>query len=426
MRVHRLTVAAFGPFAEPIEVAFDDLAAAGIFLIHGSTGSGKTSLLDAVCFALFARVPGGRPSGVSLTSQHARAARPEVQLEFTAAGHRLRVTRSPEHLRPKRRGTGLTAVKATVCLEEHIGGRWMVLSTRADEAADVLHERLGMGLEQFAKVVMLPQGDFAAFLRATPEDRRLLLERLFDVSRFSDVETWLAGRRRDSASAAEHARATVHMELGRLGDVLGRLPHGVFEGLPHGVFEGLPDAVFEGLPDAVPGGGLANMLDAARARTRDHALVMLAARDQAVLVADAAEQAARAGAQTSQMRARGLAAQAELDALTATADERNVDQTRAEAAQRASRVAGDLRALAAAAEASALARAAQEQAQIRLDELGIGDESTGSDELAARMADADPTVDEVARLGRLLARRARQRAELLGDGESARQALSWT
>ena len=176
MRLHRLSVRAFGPFAEPVEVDFDDLAQAGIFLIHGATGSGKTSLLDAVCFALYGRVPGLRPAGETLRSDHAGADDvPEVQLELTVGERRLRVTRSPDHRRPKKRGSGLTPVRGQVRLEQWSpDGGWSTLATRADDVGDSLGRALGMGLDQFAKVVLLPQGDFAAFLRATPEERRVL------------------------------------------------------------------------------------------------------------------------------------------------------------------------------------------------------------------------------------------------------------
>jgi DNA repair protein SbcC/Rad50 len=196
MRVHRLEIEAFGPFAERVVVDVDALSAQGLFLIHGPTGSGKTSLLDAICFALYADVPGSR-SRRGLRSDHAGpGAVPRVTLELTAGTRRLRITRSPEFARPKKRGSGTVSVQAMVALEERRGTRWVALSTRNDEVADVVKDALGMGMAQFAKVVLLPQGDFAAFLRATPDDRREVLERLFDISAFSDVEAWLAQARR--------------------------------------------------------------------------------------------------------------------------------------------------------------------------------------------------------------------------------------
>ena len=209
VRVHRLEIEAFGPFADRVVVDVDALSAEGLFLIHGPTGSGKTSLLDAICFALYADVPGSR-SKRGLRSDHAGPdAVPRVTLELTAGARRLRITRSPEFLRPKKRGTGTVSVQAMVTLEERRGGRWVALSTRNDEVADVVKDALGMGMAQFAKVVLLPQGDFAAFLRATPEDRREVLERLFDISAFSDVEAWLAQARRTAGADLEAARSAL-------------------------------------------------------------------------------------------------------------------------------------------------------------------------------------------------------------------------
>ena len=226
VRLHRLEVTAFGPFAGTEEVDFDELAAAGLYLIHGATGAGKTSVLDAICFALYAAVPGARAeSRRSLHSDHAPAgAVPEVVLELTAAGRRLRITRSPEFERPKLRGTGTTSVQAKVVLEELVRGEWVPRATRNDEAALVIHDVVGMGLEQFAKVVLLPQGDFAAFLRASPEQRREVLERLFDTQRFTDIEQWLADRRRAAVAAVADARAELEVALVRVQDVLAGLP----------------------------------------------------------------------------------------------------------------------------------------------------------------------------------------------------------
>ncbi|MFI1066378.1 AAA family ATPase [Streptomyces spororaveus] len=198
MRLHRLAVTAFGPFAEPQEIDFDALSEAGVFLLHGPTGAGKTSVLDAVCYALYGSVPGPRQApGTSLRSDHAAAHTPtEVTLELTAGGRRLELTRRPEQERPKKRGTGTTKDKAQSWLREHTGEGWEPLSRSHQEIGEEIEQLLGMSREQFCQVVLLPQGEFARFLRADEAARGRLLGRLFDTRRFAAVEALLGERRR--------------------------------------------------------------------------------------------------------------------------------------------------------------------------------------------------------------------------------------
>ncbi|WP_201466993.1 AAA family ATPase [Janibacter melonis] len=192
MRLHRLEVEAFGPFASRQVVDFDALGQTGLFLITGPTGSGKTSLLDAISFALFGQLPGVR-GAKALHSQHADPSTPpEVLLEVTLSGRRLRITRRPAFERPGRK----TPVQAAIVLDEHLGGRWTTLTQRLDEAGRVMEDALGMTREQFHRVVVLPQGDFASFLHATNDDRGDLLRRLFDVETYAGVQDWLLEERR--------------------------------------------------------------------------------------------------------------------------------------------------------------------------------------------------------------------------------------
>ncbi|MEU9254158.1 SMC family ATPase [Streptomyces sp. NPDC048270] len=198
MRLHRLKVTAFGPFADPQDIDFDALSGAGIFLLHGPTGAGKTSVLDAVCYALYGSVPGARQApGTSLRSDHAAAGTPtEVTLELTAGGRRLEITRRPEQDRPKKRGTGTTKDKAQSLLREHTAEGWQPLSRSHQEVGEEIEQLLGMSREQFCQVVLLPQGEFARFLRADEGARGRLLGRLFDTRRFAAVEALLGERRR--------------------------------------------------------------------------------------------------------------------------------------------------------------------------------------------------------------------------------------
>ncbi|KRF29835.1 AAA family ATPase [Phycicoccus sp. Soil802] len=330
MRLHRLQVTAFGPFAATVEVDLDAASAGGLFLIRGATGAGKTSLLDAVAFALYADVPGAR-SKKQLHSDHAeRGAVPSVSLEFTASGRRLKIERSPEFLRPRARGKGETKVHARAVLWERRGTEWAALSTRHDEIAEVVKDVLGMGLEQFSKVVLLPQGDFAAFLRATPEERRSLLERLFDVSSFAGLEDWFALQRKETAALVADERASLNAELAVLADVLADAPD---------LGDGSRD--WSDLPlDELPAA-----LDAARQALDEGSTARLAAVDATRLADEAASTAHALAQETVARRSRGLAARAAVSALEAGAERRDAAAARIELAERAASVAGDLKAL---------------------------------------------------------------------------------
>jgi DNA repair protein SbcC/Rad50 len=191
MRLHHLTATAFGPFADSVSVDFEELNDAGLFLLTGPTGAGKSSLLDAVCFALYGAVPGAR--GVkTLKSQHAGpAARPEVVLDFSVRDRRFVVRRTPEWSRPKKRGDGLTAEKASASITETTGGGDHFLSARAAEVGLLVTDLMGMNADQFVQVALLPQGEFQTFLRASSQDRHDVLQHLFRTNRFARIEDWV-------------------------------------------------------------------------------------------------------------------------------------------------------------------------------------------------------------------------------------------
>ncbi|MDQ1646670.1 MAG: repair protein SbcC/Rad50, partial [Cryptosporangiaceae bacterium] len=238
MRLHRLELAAFGPYADTVTVDFDALGADGLFLLYGDTGAGKTTVLDGIAYALFGQVPGARQKAGRLRCDHAEpslAAR--VRLELTLGGRRLRVTRSPEWQRPKLRGPGTTTAPAKALLEIRRefrpggglpgdgelprdgqlsrDGEWHGLSTRIDEVSHQLQDWLGMNAEQFFQVVLLPQGEFARFLRAESSEREELLERLFGTRRFSEAEAWLAARRRSAQGEVQGIEEQLSVLLAR-------------------------------------------------------------------------------------------------------------------------------------------------------------------------------------------------------------------
>ncbi|MCD9878375.1 AAA family ATPase [Streptomyces guryensis] len=226
MRLHRLDITAFGPFGGSQTVDFGELSAAGLFLLHGPTGAGKTSVLDAVCYALYGSVPGARQTGqgLALRSDHAASGtRTGVTLELTVAGRRLEVTRQPPWERPKKRGSGTTLEKAQSWLREYdaTAGAWKDLSRSHQEIGEEITQLLGMNREQFCQVVLLPQGDFARFLRADAEARGKLLGRLFDTHRFAEVEKRLAERRRAAEAQVREGDAALLADAHRMQQAAG-------------------------------------------------------------------------------------------------------------------------------------------------------------------------------------------------------------
>lgn len=220
MRLHRLSLSAFGPFAGTAEVDLDEVGRDGLFLLWGPTGAGKTTLLDAVVFALYGTVPGARGEEKRLRSDHADAAtRTEVSCELTLGGERLLVTRRPEQQRPKKRGDGWTTEQAKLTVTRLTDGGWEPVSTRIDEGSEHLRTRLGLDVHQFCQVVLLPQGDFARFLRAEPEHRAELLRTLFDVGRFARAEEWLAEERATARERVSERKAQLSTLLARVAQI---------------------------------------------------------------------------------------------------------------------------------------------------------------------------------------------------------------
>lgn len=217
MRIHRLEIEAFGPFAGVQSIDFDQLGAQGLFLLNGATGAGKTSVLDAICFALYGSVPGARQDGKRLRSDHAEpAAEPRVVCEFSARGRRFEVTRSPAWDRPSARGRkGFTTQQAKTLLRERVNGSWEEKSSRNDEAGAEIGDVIGMDREQFTRVVMLPQGDFAAFLRSKASDRLDLLQKLFGTQRFEAIEQQLALQANAARAEVEDNQNGLHLLLQR-------------------------------------------------------------------------------------------------------------------------------------------------------------------------------------------------------------------
>ncbi|MDL5200215.1 SMC family ATPase [Streptomyces sp. ALI-76-A] len=363
MRLHRLDITAFGPFGGSQTVDFDALSAAGIFLLHGPTGAGKTSVLDAVCYALYGTVPGARQSGQGLTlrSDHAPVGtRTQIRLDLTVAGRRLEITRQPPWERPKKRGSGTTLDKAQSWLREYdaAGGAWKDLSRSHQDIGEEITQLLGMSREQFCQVVLLPQGDFARFLRADAEARGRLLGRLFDTHRFAEVEKRLAERRRMAEAAVRDGDAELLADAHRMQQAAG----GAME-LPE-LAPGEP-----GLADAVLSAAAVARSTARELLTIAHCRLTSAESAQAAAARDLAEVRELARLQRRFAEARERAAR-----LEERVEAYREAQARMERARKAEAVAPalELREAAEADHRRAAAAEARARALLR-DALGQGD-----------------------------------------------------
>lgn len=188
-----LTMQAFGSFSNKETIDFSILKNRSLFLIHGPTGSGKTTILDAICFALYGESSGKDRAAYIMRSDFSdESLQTEVSLTFSIGKEIYRVLRIPEQERIKRRGTGVTKRAAEATLwkvnstednseENIIADRW----SRVTEKIEVL---LGFRSDQFRQVVILPQGDFRRLLSANSQERQEILTILFKTGRFKLFE----------------------------------------------------------------------------------------------------------------------------------------------------------------------------------------------------------------------------------------------
>ncbi|KRB60877.1 hypothetical protein ASE03_11040 [Kitasatospora sp. Root187] len=418
MRLHQLTVTAFGPFAGTERVDFDELASAGLFLLRGATGAGKSSVLDAVCFALYGEVPGAR-KGNPLRSDHALATVPtQVELELTLGGQRLRIVRSPEQLRPKLRGTGLTPMKPETLLSEWVTDTgegepgWRALSRSHQEAGEQINRLIGMSREQFCQVVLLPQGDFARFLRADTNERAKLLRQLFDTGRFDQVERWLTDQRTKHEATVKEGRQRLYSLATRAEEAAGATAVPLAEQVPEhaGAVEFL---------------GWAAIL---RTDAAERATVAALALDAAERGHGAAQQALQRATELAGRQQRHRQAVLAAGELAHSADRYRQDRERLGTAQQAATVEPVLRHHAAAATAHIAAVRAEQHSRAALTGDADADASQLAEherELRAELGRLDAARADEQRLTEAVREREQLGHELLRAEESAEDAADW-
>ena len=206
MRPVRLTMSAFGPYAGETVVEMDRLGESGLYLITGNTGAGKTTIFDAITYALYGEASGDSRNAAMFRSKYAAPETPTfVELEFVYAGKTYTVRRNPDYLRPKERGEGMTEEKASATLLFSDGQSPKSGIRNVNEAVAAI---MGIDRNQFTQIAMIAQGDFQKLLLASTDDRAAIFRKIFRTGKFAELQTEL-GRsasdlraQRDALSAA--------------------------------------------------------------------------------------------------------------------------------------------------------------------------------------------------------------------------------
>lgn len=202
MKPIKLIIQAFGPFAQAQKIDFTQLGSNPLFLINGPTGSGKTSILDAICFALYGETTGNERLGMQMRSDLAPLSIPtEITLEFALNDKLYRVTRSPEQEAPKARGEGMTTRKHTAALYL-LGEEETLITSKTAQVKTEITELLGLNETQFRQVMVLPQGKFRELLLASSKEREEIFGQLFQTDVYKRIEFAL----KDKASAISKAK----------------------------------------------------------------------------------------------------------------------------------------------------------------------------------------------------------------------------
>lgn len=188
MRPLNLTMSAFGPYAGQTTVDFSVLGTSGLYLITGDTGAGKTTIFDAITYALYGEASGESRESSMLRSKYAAPETPTfVELTFLNGGKTYTVRRNPEYTRPKTRGTGTTVQKADAELTMPDGR----IITKARDVTATVTDIVGVDREQFARIAMIAQGEFRKLLLAQTDERKAIFRQIFHTGQYQALQNRL-------------------------------------------------------------------------------------------------------------------------------------------------------------------------------------------------------------------------------------------
>ncbi|MEE6282709.1 SMC family ATPase [Georgenia sunbinii] len=319
MRIHRLGIEAIGPFPDRHDVDLDELSAGGLFLLEGPTGAGKSTLIDAITYGLYGTL-GSPQVDERLPSAHAPDREPVIEVVFSTGAGIFRVRRTPPYDRPKRRGEGTTRQNATARLwrlADLDDAAGEPLSGGAQEVGTEVRQILGIDRVQFSQTVVLPQGRFATFLRAKPEERAQVLQDVFGTAVYQRLQAQLAEMARAAKGTLESARqditsavATFRGLLAEDDDAVAGLTEAA-QALDHETLEQVTANIVTGLGTASTAAEAAQLRAATAERDAQHAwdaqreLDQLLVRRRALLVrqAELAEREPAVSAQRARLAA---------------------------------------------------------------------------------------------------------------------------
>ena len=185
MRPTKLTISAFGPYAGRQVLDLDKLGTKGIYLVTGDTGAGKTTIFDAITFALYGETSGDIRRSDMLRSKYAADDVPtEVELIFAYGGKEYTVRRNPEYQRPSKRGGGIVTQKADAQLTYPDGN----IVTKTKDVTAAVESILGVNRNQFTQIAMIAQGEFLKLLLAPTEDRKKIFRKIFKTELFQELQ----------------------------------------------------------------------------------------------------------------------------------------------------------------------------------------------------------------------------------------------
>ncbi|RYV02830.1 SMC family ATPase [Shewanella sp. OPT22] len=191
MRPICLTMSAFGPFTDTQTIQFSDFSQNALFLINGPTGAGKTTILDGICFSLYGRTTGNEREGSQMRCDMAdEAILTQVTFEFSLGEYQYRIRRVPEQARKKSRGDGYTQQKpeAQLFRINSDGNETLLVETKVSEATTYIEDILGLDVDQFRQVMVLPQGKFRDLLMADSKSREKIFGQLFQTQIYRRIE----------------------------------------------------------------------------------------------------------------------------------------------------------------------------------------------------------------------------------------------